>query len=554
MSTAPFVHGELRGSDDPRRSRTFEGRFGRLFRSLDPAEFALDDTDPEDGRNPLPRSAGSSESAVTKVKRESASAEKALEKLAHKMLQNTKAPPPETDLRMIPAGYTYLGQFIGHDITFDPASSLQRDNDPDGLVDYRTPRFDLDCIYGRGPADQPYLYQSDGVRMRLGERIGIPCDDGAPPEDYDVPRVAAPSGQAAVAIVGDPRNDENVIITQLHAMFLRFHNRVADEFGYFNRSDIAKVQQIVRWHYQWIVLYDFLPRIVTPEAYRKVLPHVTISTNPFRVTPDPSMFEDQPPQLRFYKPKQEAFIPVEFSAAAYRFGHSMVRDDYQLNPSTDRGVGGRFRIMPRPDSSGHLDFTMSLAGRRRFRRDWAIDWRLFFDFDGMKQPPLAGIPEPPEPVRPQASNRIDTSVAEALKSLPEFMGQIASLPERNLLRGWRLQLPSGHAVANAMGHPPNPETKEKLKPLEEVSKAFVDNAPLWYYILAEADGEGKGQLGPVGGRIVMETMVGLMMEDGHSFLRSAPAWRPDFMQNGRFGMAELIQAARQVKVDTPKSA
>lgn len=71
----------------------------------------------------------------------------------------------------INAGYTYLGQFIDHDLTFDPASSLQKQDDPDALVDFRTPRFDLDNIYGRGPDDQPYLYEEDGRLLQLGRPL-----------------------------------------------------------------------------------------------------------------------------------------------------------------------------------------------------------------------------------------------------------------------------------------------------------------------------------------------------------------------------------------------
>src|SRR5437667_11457357 len=142
MSIPPFAHGGLRGSEDPRRSRSFEGRFGRLFRSLPPAEF-------------LP---AGTQSHVSRLQegRASPTEEKALRDLAAKMMLRQKGESPNPG---IPAGYTYLGQFIGHDITFDPVSSLQRSNDPDALVDFRTPRLDLDCLYGRGPEDQPYMYK-----------------------------------------------------------------------------------------------------------------------------------------------------------------------------------------------------------------------------------------------------------------------------------------------------------------------------------------------------------------------------------------------------------
>src|SRR5713226_887835 len=147
-------HGERpRGSDFHPASTLFEGRFGRMFRTLPPAEFAEED----------------------------------LKALAAAMIAEHEAiPTPETKVddeenQGISAGYTYLGQFIDHDLTFDPASSLQKENDPDALVDFRTPRFDLDCVYGRGPDDQPYLYQDDGLQLLLGEEL----DNG---KDVDIPR------------------------------------------------------------------------------------------------------------------------------------------------------------------------------------------------------------------------------------------------------------------------------------------------------------------------------------------------------------------------------
>jgi hypothetical protein len=180
-------HGNIRGFDDVTRSRSFQGRFGRMFRNLPPADFERDH----------------------------------LMKLGERMISKAKLVAEgreDAAESKIPAGYTYLGQFIAHDLTFDPVSSLQRDNDPDALVNYRTPRFDLDCIYGRGPADQPYLYDDDKCRFLLGELL----EDG---RTQDLQR-----NVKFRAIIADPRNDENVIISQLHAIFLRFHNRLA--FGH----------------------------------------------------------------------------------------------------------------------------------------------------------------------------------------------------------------------------------------------------------------------------------------------------------------------------------
>jgi len=197
MKTNPrHVHGDIRGLEGVRSSQQFEGRFGRMFRTLPPARFD----------------------------------EKDLRSLASKIVAEAEAeqtPETEADAEEntgISAGYTYLGQFIDHDLTFDPASSLEKQNDPDALVDFRTPRFDLDCIYGRGPDDQPYLYDSDGLHMLLGRRLsGNPHD----PNTRDVPRNSPEAGPKR-ALIGDPRNDENVIVSQLQATFLRFHNRIVD--------------------------------------------------------------------------------------------------------------------------------------------------------------------------------------------------------------------------------------------------------------------------------------------------------------------------------------
>jgi hypothetical protein len=175
---------------------------------------------------------------------------------------------PEED-REITAAYTYLGQFVDHDLTFDPTSRLREALNAeqlDALADFRTPRFDLDNLYGRGPDDQPYLYEPDGIRMLLGEPMsGNPFDR----DSRQVPR--GPNGRA---LIGDPRNDENRIVAQLHAIFLRFHNQVAD---YLAKPDqlgtkvtFEEVRKRVRWHYQWMLVTDFLPMVVNNETYQSV--------------------------------------------------------------------------------------------------------------------------------------------------------------------------------------------------------------------------------------------------------------------------------------------
>src|SRR5262249_9872729 len=148
------------------------------------------------------------------------------------------------------------------------------------------------------------------LRFAYGEPFGN--DAG-----YDVPRIKTTNR----AVIGDPRNDENVIISQLHTIFLRFHNGLIDLAHERHQNHFSALQQEDRWHYQWAILYDFLPTIVNEETYRTVWPYKY----------DHSSFATKLPDLRFYRCRQDAYLPVEFSAAAYRFGHATVRSTYRVN-------------------------------------------------------------------------------------------------------------------------------------------------------------------------------------------------------------------------------
>ena len=527
-------HGGVRGAEFPPRSSLFEGRFGRMFRTLPAARFSV-------------------------------GALQALAKIGNMTAEHEDQPTSEDEIDNeentgtrdnpgIAAGYTYLGQFIDHDLTFDPASSLQSKNDPEALVDFRTPRFDLDCVYGRGPDDQPYLYADDGLHMLLGRKVTGSSFD---PNTRDVPRNTPNPGEPARALIGDPRNDENTIVSQLQATMLRFHNRVAD---FLTQPDgqtpkFEDVQQVVRWHYQWIVLHDFLPTIIGKETLYDILP---------QLKPEVQHISHFTPHLKFYKWNKEPFIPVEFSVAAYRFGHSMVRPIYRLNSTLKE------RQVIFPDPNG--DLTNSLTGFRAFPEDRAVDWTLFFPIEDR---PATGK------TRVQAAYKIDSSLVNPLGTLPPSVAKdIPSLAERNLRRSLTMELPSGQAVACLMGLPiipddqllvgkANADDAAKNTRLIDISKEFRNNAPLWYYILAEAQQavqqatqklpknpseQDKAavntiptRLGPVGGRIVGEVFVGLMFGDSHSYLRQYPSWQPipAFCRNGHFGIAELILQAKQ---------
>ena len=500
-------HGNrLRGAELSRSSLLFGGPFGRMFRTIPPADFGNDD----------------------------AASQAALAALAAKMTAAFDAPKdgPDAEESGLPAAYTYLGQFIDHDLTFDPASSLQRQNDPDALVDYRTPRFDLDNVYGRGPDDNPYLYE-DGRLFILGQAL-----TGAAKNLYarDLARSTPRSGGPRRAIIGDPRNDENVIVSQLQGLLHRFHNKIANDHPEW---DFSRIQREVRFHYQWLVLNDFLPAIVSDGVLDRVVPHVRKRTN---VVADP-------PSLAFYHARDEAFMPLEFSAAAYRFGHSMVRPGYRLSET----IGPLAIFATNPFEA--------LTGFREFPGNWAMDWGLFIDLEPR---------DPDDATRTQLAYRLDTSLVNPLGNLPP---QIAVNPnvlaERNLLRGWRMRLPSGQAMARAMGIAPLPDDRlligkftgddaDIVGTVSSIAPAFADNCPLWTYVLAETEeasveltttkgprGLKTRKLGPVGGSIVAETFVGLLLKDSTSFLTQDPRWTPSLGINGTFGLRDLIRVALQ---------
>jgi hypothetical protein len=459
----------------------------------------------------------------------------------------------------IPAGYTYFGQFVDHDLTFDPASFLQQLNDPNALVDFRTPRFDLDCVYGRGPADQPYLYKGpERVHFALGKPIGNAGDN-----KVDLPRVDHGEGDR-FALIGDKRNDENKIVSQIQSLFLQFHNKVFDKVvaGFPNLdkdSAFGEAQRIVRWTYQWIVLNDYLKRICDPEIYGTMQPDVKVHKGP---------------KLNFYHSHDDGFIPVEFAAAAYRFGHSMVRPSYKLNDiaisTATFKLGGTpfdFARIPvfQPQSSPN---TLAMNGfGQEMPQDWGIKWNFFFGVH--KKGDKRKIPQP--------SYRIDSKLVDPLAMLPEFASQfpneephtlktrIASLAFRNLIRGVSMGLPSGESIAAMMGL----ETKDIVSPDElwkfrfkatqktkrekwDEGEALFNNpknqkwlegsTPLWFYILKEAEMKADGErLGKVGSTIVAETFYGLMWADHYSYLFQQPKWKPSDEKIGLSADPDMLE-------------
>lgn len=404
----------------------------------------------------------------------------------------------------IPAGFTYLGQFIDHDITFDTTSLSEQPRDPQAIFNFRTPQLELDSIYGAGPAGSPHLYERDNkAKFVIGLTSptpgqGDPSIPGSMP--HDLPRIAG----TGFAAIGDPRNDENIIVAQTHLAFLYFHNTVVDREG----VSFEEARRLVRWHYQWIVLNDFLARLTDPA----VLDDVRANGRKF------FLFEGEP------------FIPVEFAVAAFRCGHPMVRNAYNYNRV--------FKFGGVTPATLRLLFTFS--GRSGdgttvpIPSDWIIDWRRFHEVQGPEN-------EPPVPTGTIGSSRkIGPLLAPELQLVPG----VGSLAAANLRRGAARGLPSGQAVAAAMGIAPLPPAAfSGAAPHPDAvarDHGFDLETPLWYYILKEAELAG-GRLGELGSRIVCEVFLGLLEGDPESFLSQSPGWTPTLGTTpGAFTMADLL--------------
>ena len=444
----------------------------------------------------------------------------------------------------IPAGFTYLGQFIDHDLTMDRTTVMLGDDvRPVDMLQGRSPRLDLDSLYGNGPGDagSAKFYAADGLHLKTGTTIAdIPAGAKV---GHDLPRVGTGAGKKAkrVALIADPRNDENLIVAQTHLAMIHFHNRVLDK----QPSSVPATQRFTRarkrvsLHYQWMIRHDYLPRICSASVLDDVF------TNGRKLV-EPNAAPDSVPKM-----------PVEFSVAAFRLGHSMVRPTYNWNRIFS-GNGGLLDYMFQFSGLGG-----DLGGEIRLITSWVADFRRMYEFAAGGHPNLA----PASNVN--HARRIDTRVTVPLANLPpSVFGGAASIPFddlrrnlsfRNLTRGAMVKLASGQQMAtklNGLGVSVTPLTKAEIiggnggAVLDQLTAAEKDavaaNTPLWFYILREAE-LNNGRLRGVGGRIVAETFHRAMEGSRFSILRD-PTWRPTLGRNPTtFEMTDLLFFAYQGK-------
>jgi hypothetical protein len=415
----------------------------------------------------------------------------------------------------IPSGYTYFGQFVDHDITFDITSSIDVSTDANTINNMRTPSLELDNLYGRGPALDPFLYEfpSAGpltaIKFKLGTNRnagpGGPSTSGAGPAgmriqtNFDVPRIAGTN----TAAIGDPRNDENLFIAQFQSAMLKFHNAVVDLVvaSGFTGDVFVESKNIVTHHYQWAVINDYLKRVCGASTVTTSLASVSAPVgSPFR-------------------------MPVEFSVAAYRFGHSLIRDRYWINHN--------FINQPLTDA-----FNFIRNPNLPVLSNWVVDFNAFFE-TGVTVPVF------------NRARKIDSVLAGGLENLPGGTGVMALLAARNLRRGLALGLPSGQATATALGLTPL-STADLMSglPADEIvllnsgGGILLMKTPLWYYILREAAVvNGGDSLGPLGGKIVADTFVRMLKRDANSYINKTGGFTPFLPSDvlGNFTVTDIIK-------------
>jgi hypothetical protein len=496
-----------------------------------------------------------------------------LKALGDAMVEDSLAPGEgplqSTGNSTIPPVYTYWGQFIDHDLTANTDRDAEVSNITKqdlaplppafvvrNLKNLRQPTVNLDSVYGDGPTFDPSnptqagrMY--DGIKLRVGKVAKNPDplpDPGNPPirgepipperDDLrDLPRIGVLIGEGVVkeedfpeklrgqtnfknlAFIADARNDENLIIAQFHTAVLRFHNAAVDwvktnepkDYRGYERSDsqlFERAQQLTRWHYQWLVVNDFLKTITV----------AGIADNILLGGP------------KHYAPRNgEPYMPLEFSVAAYRFGHTMVRAAYDHN----RNFGRPGNVIS--SASFNLLFLFTGNGSPPFGGgtdvlpfNWIIEWDRFVDKGSL-------FPD-------HFARKIDTRLAPPLRNMvnqgndpslaPDIKAILKRLARRNLLRGYHLSIPTGQSVAAAMGVTPLSENELRLGnsgPLNQVleDKGFLQQTPLWYYVLKEAEVRANGNsLGELGSRIVCETIIGQLLNDLESYLKQQGGWDP----------------------------
>jgi hypothetical protein len=431
--------------------------------------------------------------------------------------QNRRGRPRRGDLA--PSGFVYLGQFLDHDLTRDETRLEHAAAAPERTQNLHAPRLNLESLYGGGLRKSPDLYdlsEKGSETFLLGQTKALPRKKiSSTPNDF-YRRNGRP-------LLADDRNDQHLILAQLHVVFLQFHNRIVDHLkrggaadeAFPNETIFETARRLVVWHYQWIVRNEFLRWFVLPEILTDIEKHGP----------------------RFFKALPGAEIPalpIEFTQAAFRFGHSTVQPRYEIN----RWIGlvrlSDLIRKTRPNESGEPLPADNVVDWDRFTRTWGGNANF--------------------------AENIDTLISEDMFNLPAAAMPIFTkappppLPEMTLVRGSRIGLPSGQKACRAAGVQAlaraqigfDNEGNEFLR-----DRGLNENTPLWYYLLREAEVLGVRRfrggecLGPLGSRIVAEVLLGVMNADPEHYLNADPNWRPLTVVFGRSNEPRRIDSLRK---------
>jgi hypothetical protein len=409
----------------------------------------------------------------------------------------------EQELSQQPSGLVYFGQFVSHDLAFEPTRGFEFRR-----AAQRTFALDLDSVYGAGPTADPHLYD-----LRHPGCLALVCS-GSTREllQYDFVRISRPG----LACIEDPRNDENVLVSQLHVAVARAHNALmrafaAPELGgaaLESRELYIRARGLLCWLYQWVVIHDWLPSLLHADDTHR------LAAGPLGYS------------LRIFSSGRPRLTP-EYVFGACRFGHAMVRPIYQLN-----GTLVPLPILPLGVQPDHAHLTLF----RRLPDDWFLDWRLFFrlrpsQLDRVEQlrGPLSEVLFGANPNPVQFARRIRPQLSRRLALLPSFRGQgpeAVMLAFRTLGAGVSHGLPSGAALASSLNIHPE----------------VTSDHPLWWWVLEEAFQSSKGErLGRLGSCLVGDTVVGALVNDPDSYVY-AQRFTPSCVDDGQedFGIADLL--------------
>lgn len=496
-----------------------------------------------------------------------------LDALADAMAEATSDQKDEAGESAMAPIMTYLGQFIDHDITANTdreesdaaldgfnidkttITPQPRDDVEKNKLNLRKGRLELDSVYGDGPGQTPEAEKLEAAMRDPGDpakmRIGAvtPVSDGSAPflrrpvmptdAGADLPRI----GQAIddgtlteadaraifdedgtmpldvlrrIPMIGDGRNEENLIVAQTHLSFLRYHNAVVDALradgGPTDDDELfAAARQQVTWTYQWLVINLFLKTVCDPAVVDAVVANKASVYQAFFDAHKDSVPEGARP------------MPLEFSVACYRYGHSMVRGDYDYNLSFGREPDGSGNRRAMFDQIFQFTAGGGMMGLPTLPDNWIIEWDRFTG--------AAPLPN-------RVARKIDTRMALPLKSMrndmPGMSGIMAHLSARNLRRGYVFNLPCAQDLIAALGDMGDPMPADQVAsgPTGDALRAggFDTKTPLWFYTLKEAEVQHDGaHLGTLGSRIISETIVGLIVTDPNSFINQGTfnSWSPD---------------------------